>query len=111
MKKNEIYNVGNIKFMGIKVPIYYDKYTTPNNPIASWQIRNPDSCYQGLLFMNTKNGEISLPDDAIIPKQTNEDREIIPKFIICGLREISDEFKNKTLVYLVNRYKKINGIN
>ena len=40
--------------------------------------------YFFLYYLNNQTGKISYPNDAIIPKQTAKDRELIPKFIICG---------------------------
>jgi hypothetical protein len=108
--KNSINKIGEIEFMRIVIPVFYDKHTLENKPTCSWQSRNPSSFYQGSIFMNDDGG-ISYPKDAVIPKQTKEDRELIPKFIICGVKKITEDFKRKTLEYLTKQYKHKNNRN
>jgi hypothetical protein len=67
--------IGEIDFKDLKVPVYYDP--SGLNTIA-WQIRNPDICYKGYLLMSLE-GKITYPEGAVIPKQTDRDREIMPK--------------------------------
>lgn len=99
--------IGNIDFLDIKVPVYYDKYTKDGTCICSWSSRNPDSFYQGLVFQSF-SGKIYYPDDAIIPDQTEKDREMIPKFIIVGKLELDDMIKNISS-YLDKDYTRRNG--
>ena len=32
------------------------------------------------------------PENAVIPIQTDKDREILPKFVVTGVRQIDDDF-------------------
>ena len=107
MSKEEegIYKIGEIEFEGLSVPVYYDKYSKKGVIRCSWGARNPDSYYTGLITINHETSEIIYPDGAIIPQQTEEDRQRIPKFLITELKELSDEFMEKTLAYLDATYK------
>jgi hypothetical protein len=103
--------LGNIEFAGMSVPIYIDKNQDDLSTCrAAWRMRNPDSCYQGILYIDNETGKITYPEGAIIPEQTPEDREIIPKFIITGNLEMNDGFKEKVIKYLDITHKRKNGI-
>jgi len=94
-KDNKINKIGEIEFNGDKVIIYHDPYSdNKNNGWISWQARNPDSFYQGIVYMPHDGGPIVYPEDAVIPEQTEKDREIIPKYIITGLDVVNDDFKS-----------------
>ena len=107
MSKEEegIYKIGEIEFEGLSVPVYHDKNGKKGVIRCSWGARNPDSYYTGLITINHETSEIIYPDGAIIPQQTEEDRQRIPKFLITELKELSDEFMEKTLAYLDATYK------
>ena len=106
---SEIKLIGEIDFLDTKVNVYHDPYSENKNSYCLWRMRNPDSCYQGIMFLNQETGKISYPEDAIIPEQTEEDREILPQAIITGQKEIDDEFVGKTLEYLKSDYSRRNG--
>lgn len=84
--------IGSIEFKGIVVNIYHDPNSNKSTVFCAWQMRNPDSCYQGIAYMDNKTGKISYPENAVIPIQTDEDKEILPKFVVTGVRQIDDNF-------------------
>jgi len=98
------YQIGEIKFRDIIVKVYHDINTDIDTANVAWQARNPDSFYEGIMFIDVNN-KISYPDDAIIPVQTEKNREILPKFIITGLTEITNKFSKKTFEFLKKQYK------
>lgn len=100
--------IGVIEFLDIKVRVYHDQYNDGENPICCWGMRNPDTCYTGLVYGNFQTGEITYPDDAIIPEQTPKDREILPKFIVVGVKELNDDLINSIKVYLDSEYLRRN---
>jgi hypothetical protein len=102
--------IGDIDFKDIKVNIYNDPYTDKNTINCAWQIRNPDSCYQGIMYINNETGKVSYPEDAIIPKQTDNDMEILPKFIITGYETIDSDFISFLGPKLEEGYKIRNGL-
>lgn len=102
-----LHPIGDIDFKDVKVIVYYDKYTKTEG--CAWRMRNPDSCYQGLMYVNYETGETTYPEGAIVPKQTKKDREILPRFILTTEKEITDDFKVATLKYLNSEYKLRNG--
>ena len=63
-------------------------------------MRNPDSCYTGFMYMNNETGKCSYPDDAVIPVQTKRDLEMLPKFVIIGTEEISNNEMEKIMFHL-----------
>lgn len=84
-----------------------------NNEVANegsviWQMRNPNTCYTGPVFLSNETGKIEYPKDVIIPVQTDRDREILPKFVVVNTEEISNEYEQKLLKYLEINYKKRN---
>ncbi len=102
--ENYIKKIGEIEFKDMTISVFYDKHTHEDSVSCSWGCRNPSSFYQGPMFVNNF-GKISYPEDAIIPEKTEEDRQIIPKFIICGLETMTDRFKKQTLIYLDINYE------
>ena len=110
MEKKEIKLIGSIDFKDIKVNVYNDPYTDKDSTMCAWQMRNPDTCYQGIMYMNNETGKISYPDDATIPEQTNEDREMLPKFIVTGYETIDANFISFLLPKLEEGYKMRNGL-
>ena len=102
----EINKIGNINFKDVNVSMYHDPYmNNKNTVIHCWRARNPDSYYQGHVFLNHKTGKISYPKDAVIPKQTDKDREQLPKFIITGLKKINNNFISKLKSELQESYR------
>lgn len=77
--------IAEILFKDTIVKVYFDehRHRTESDTIGCvWQIRNPDSCYTGVVYMNHETGKFTYPDDAIIPVQTESDLEMLPKFIL-----------------------------
>jgi len=95
--------IGEIGFKDINVKVYHDEYSILTG--CAWRMRNPDSCYTGLMYMNFETGKVSYPEGAIIPKQTKNDREMLPRFLITNEKEITKKFKMVTLKYLESEYK------
>ena len=104
MKTEEIKIIGEIDFHDVKVNVYYHPDNKNGNPGCAWQMRNPDSCYQGIMFIDNKTGKCTYPEDAIIPEQTDKDREMLPKFIITGEKELNDELISSIKKYLDSSY-------
>lgn len=100
--------IGEIEFRDVKVKVYYDSLSKSDNHSCVWKMRNPDSCYQGIVYMNWETGEITYPEGAVIPEQTEEDREMLPQFIITGKTELDEELTNGILQYLEPEYLKRN---
>ena len=109
MEKKEIKLIGSIDFKDIKVNVYNDPYTDKDSINCAWQMRNPDTCYQGIMYMNNETGKVSYPDDVVIPEQTDKDREILPKFIVTGYETIDTNFISFLLPKLEEGYKMRNG--
>ncbi len=101
---NEHKIVGTVEFQDEVVNIYYDPTSPdPNTAMCAWKHRNPDSFYQGYLYMDA-DGKITYPEDAVIPEQTDRDRELIPKFVIIGKEEVTDFMKENIKVYLESEH-------
>jgi hypothetical protein len=104
--------IGEIDFLDIKVSVYHDKYDSDENRVTcAWQIRNPNSSYNGIMYMNNETGEITYPDDAVIPEQTDRDREMLPKFIIIGAKELTESMISSIKEYLNKEYELRNSKN
>ena len=76
-------------------------------------MRNPDSSYNGIMYMDNETCKITYPDDAVIPEQTDKDREILPKFIVTGKKELNGTIISSIKAYLNKEYKfrnKWNGL-
>ena len=106
--KEKIKLIGEIDFKDIKVKVYNDPHTKDDICQSGWGMRNPDSCYVGSMFMNKTTGKITYPNDAIIPKQNNNDSEMLPQFIITGNDKIDDIFISSIGSYLDIEYKRVN---
>jgi hypothetical protein len=104
MEKKEIKLIGSIDFKDIKVDVYYDPYTDKKTTYCSWQMRNPDTCYQGVIYMNEETGKLSYPE------QTNNDREMLPQLIITGYETIDTNFISFLFPKLEEAYKMRNGL-
>ncbi len=102
MSKEGLIKIGEIPFLDLTVNVYYDRLTDIDSPIYGWRHRNPDSFYQGSLFMNTETGEITYPEGVTIPEQTEKDREVIPHFIIVGYPELTDELIKKHILNMTH---------
>ena len=100
--------IGEIEFRDVKVKVYNDSLSMSDNHACVWRMRNPDSCYQGIVYMNNETGKITYPEGAIIPEQTDEDKEIIPQFIVTGKTEIDEELTNEIIQYLEPEYLRRN---
>lgn len=107
-KKEGPYEIGELDFKDLKVKVFHDKDALGSNIKACWRMRNPDSCYKGFMNMNIETGEITYPEGAIIPVQTEEDREIIPIFIITGHIELNDTVLGEINIYLKTEHKRRN---
>lgn len=82
--------------------VYNDPYMNKDSIICTWQMRNPYTCY-GIMYMNN-------PDDAVIPEQTDKDREMLPKFIVTGYERIDTNFISFLLPKLEESYEMRNGL-
>lgn len=95
--KEEIKLISKIDFKNDEVNIYHDALKDANNVDICWQMRNPETTYTGIIFINWKTQKVSYPEDTVIPEQNEYDREIVPKFIITGYDTITEEFINKVI--------------
>jgi len=113
MNTEEIKMIGEIDFRDIKVKVYYHPDNKNNLQYANcvWQMRNPDSCYTGIMYMNNETGKFSYTEGAIIPEQTDRDREMLPKFVIVGKQELDDELVKSIKKYLEKEYPRRNKSN
>ena len=108
---NEEVLIGEINFHDVKVKVYYDQQTPSTEYLGcAWRSRNPDSFYIGIMYMD-EVGKLSYPKDAVIPEQTDKDREILPQFIITGHEKLSDELIKEINSYLESDYLIRNGKN
>lgn len=106
----EIKLIGSIDFKDIKVNVYNDPYMDKDSIKCVWQMRNPNSSYQGIIYIDNETGEISYPNNAVIPKQTDEDREMLPKAIITGYKTIDVNFISFLYSKLEEGYKMRNNL-
>lgn len=86
-EKPKIQQIGELDFLDVKVPIFYDPFSE-GGLMISWGIRNPKSEYVGIVYYDPYTKKYSYPEDAVIPEQTERDREKLPKFIIIGKGEL-----------------------
>ena len=102
--------IGQIDFHDIKVKVYYhpDNKNKLDTADCVWQMRNPDSCYTGIMYMNNETGKCTYPEGAIIPEQTDKDREMLPKFVIVGKQELDEKIVLQIKEYLDSGYKQRN---
>lgn len=100
-----INEIGEIEFRDLKVKVYEDKYSV--DFICSWRARNPDSFYKGIVNYNPYLGKITYPEGVIIPVQTQEDREMIPLFVLVN--ELNSEVISQIKDYLESEYKRRNN--
>lgn len=106
MENSAVKLIGEIDFKDIKVKVYNDPSIKDKNNIGCiWQMRNPDTCYEGIMFINYATGKISYPDDAVIPEQTDKDREMLPKCVITAYDTIDTDFISILLPILEDHYK------
>jgi len=80
--------IDNLDFHDADVRVYYDCTSEENTVRVGWQVRNPSSFYVGMVYMNNETGKITYPEDAVIPEQTERDREMLPKFVVIGKTEL-----------------------
>jgi len=113
MNTKEIKMIGEIDFRDIKINVYYhpEKKDELNTANCVWQMKNPDSCYQGVIYRNNETGKCSYPEGAIIPEQTDKDSEMLPKFIIVGKQELDDELTKSIITHLESEYFRRNKTN
>lgn len=104
MGEPKIKCIGQFEFKGVEVKIYHDPYMDRDSVIPVWQMRNPSSCYTGLMFANFKTGEVSYPEGAVVPEQTKEDREMLPKFVITGAESLDMKFMSNLKLYMDLEY-------
>lgn len=101
-----------IDFHDIKVKVYHhpELIKTPNNFQTSFQMRNPDTCYTGMIHMDNE-GKTTYPEGAVIPEQTDRDREMLPNFVIVGKLELNDEDTEIVINRLESEYQRRNKPN
>lgn len=103
--------IGEIEFLDRKVQVYNDPYEkNKESGHIAWQARNPNSFYKGIIWVNLETGEHKYPEGAVIPIQTEEDREILPKFIITGNKKITKKFKTSIILRMAKGHKIRNGL-
>lgn len=106
---NEVKRIGEIDFLDAKVVVYYDEDKKDSeNVMCSWQARNPNSFYQGYCHLNYDTGEITYPEGAVIPEQTDRDKEIIPKIILVGEEKLKQKTIKSLKKYLDLEFKRRN---
>ena len=108
MKTEEIKLVEKIHFHDIIVPVYYSGDPKTNSTGCLWQMRNPDTCYTGIMYMDNSSGKMRYPEGAVIPEQTDRDREMLPKGFLVGEPTLSPELKKSILEYLDSEYLRRN---
>ncbi len=96
-----------IDFMGISIQVFYDKYQPSSEFLSTWSIRNPDSEYRGIVYVNQMTGEVTYPPGTI-PESTREDRELVPKSIIIGVDVIDNEMECLILDRLQTQWREKN---
>ena len=101
--------IGEINFKDIKVKVYNDINAKDDISICVWRMRNPDSNYNGMMYMNNETGKMSFPNGVVIPEQTDKDREMLPQFIMTGRNKIDDELISLIDSYLDIEYKHRNS--
>lgn len=106
--EKEINLIGEIDFKEVKVKVYNDPYTKDDIVQCVWRMRNTDTCYEGIMWMNWETGKMTYPEDAVIPEQTEKDREMLPQFIITGYNKIDDKFISFVSSYLNSDYRRRN---
>jgi hypothetical protein len=106
----EIKMIGEIDFRDIKVKIYNDPHTKDDVAQCVWRMRNPDTCYKGTVFMSWETGKMTYPEGAVIPEQTDKDREILPQFVIVGKKELDDDLAKLVTAYLEPEYLRKNKL-
>lgn len=101
--------IGVLGFLGENVQIYHDKRMDESECIIMWRARNPETYYQGIVYL-IPGKPVKYPDDAVIPEQTAYDREQIPKAIIVGTMALSNKQRIVIKRKLIDGFKKRNGI-
>ena len=109
-KASEITHIGDFQFHDEKVNVYLDPYLETEKVMISFRARNPDSFYQGLVFVSYVTGNATYPDDAVIPEQTARDREYIPIFVIVGSPSIIEDKMPEILTLIESEHKRRNGL-
>ena len=99
--------IDQIKFRGDNVNIFYHPEQNVNSVNIVWQARNPESFYKGIAYLS-EDGKLTYPKDAIIPEQTKEDRELIPKAIVTGKETLDNISIKKIINYLKKDFKRRN---
>jgi hypothetical protein len=101
-----------IKFLDMNVPVYYDQYmdneTAKSRFILSFQSRNPDAFYQGIVVLSYETGKITLENGDPVPQPEPRDSELLPKFVIIGTSELSGVAKEKILKRIFHEHKRRN---
>jgi hypothetical protein len=100
--------IGEIIYKDIIVSIYNDsEYSFPSHIQVAWQMRNPNSCYEGMIYMSY-SGKMAYPEGAVIPEQTTEDKEMLPSAVVTGAKVVDDDFIELLTKYLDIGYTKRN---
>jgi hypothetical protein len=96
--------IDHIDFHDHTTDVFFNPTVEENKAIVCWQARNPNSFYMGVVYMNNETGKITYPEGAVIPKQTERDREMLPKFVIIGKKEMDDNEIEILLTRLEKQY-------
>jgi len=98
--------IGHIRFKDLKVPVYYSTVSSQGIFDISWRVKNPDAFYKGIIFRNNETGEITYPNGVEPPPEpTEEDKEMIPEFIISPYENLTATTKYKLVKRLKYQYK------
>lgn len=98
--------IGKIFFHDIFIAVYHDPY---GGNTVTWQERNPDTAYQGIMYINNHTGKVTYPDGE--PEERMPvDTEIMPKFIIISEKVMTDEMICDMKKYLEKEYKRRNKL-
>ena len=95
--------IGHIYLYETHIPIFYSKQVSNKQVICSWGVRNNDKKYEGVMYIDHETGKLSYPTDAIIPRRTAEDNEIIPKFFITCMPKYTKDLHKSIEQYIINR--------
>ena len=96
--------ISTIKFLDVKVKVFYALEESSNSIICSWRARNPDSFYRGVVYLNNETGKLTYPVDAVIPEYVESDREILPQAVLISQNKLSRKLKQTIKKYMFRDY-------
>ena len=102
-----ITKISELCFRDKKIPIYLDEYSNIDSIIVSWCMRNPETEYTGLMYIDY-TGKCTYPENAVIPLQTDLDREMLPKSLIVGSEDYYIKYKDMILKRLIMEHRNRN---